>query len=109
MERLAVDNVMQLFPKIDGDASKFLLFLVSVEKRSNEIPFVKVMEKVQFLGLKNEFLPDKIDNFFEKKVDELKWLEVMSGYGQERVFDYIEKDGMNINYSFTEFFFQWGF
>ena len=59
MARLAVDKVMQLFPKNDEATPKFLFFLVTDEKKRNAIPFV------------------------------------------------IEKEGMNINYSFTDFF-QWG-
>lgn len=107
MEELALKEVYSLFPKIDGDSSKILLILVSTRELEGELNLIDIMEKCQFEGLHNVFLPKEIQKFFEGKCDVLKTLEIQGSTGFSNVFDYIDVDDTKMKFCFSKFFYGW--
>ena len=76
-------GALSLFPTLDQDSQKILLFLLSLDKKGGEVYIVELLEKCMFTDLMGKFHKEEIDLFFEKKINLLLELKA----GKEKVFD----------------------
>lgn len=95
-------GALSLFPTLDQDSQKILLFLLSLDKKGGEVYIVELLEKCMFTDLMGKFQKEEIDLFFEKKINLLLELKA----GEEKVFDSITFDYPKIIFSFEELFYQ---
>lgn len=95
-------GALSLFPTLDQDSQKILLFLLSLDKKGGEVYIVELLEKCMFTDLMGKFHKEEIDLFFEKKINFLLELKA----GKEKVFDLIKFDYPKIIFSFEELFYQ---
>ena len=109
MGRMALNENKRsrLFPNLDADSSRALLYLISLNQKENKITIVSLMDNCQFEGMTGKFLPSDYKEFFNNIFKNLELLLIDIEGKKTKVFEKIKLDDFFLDYNFSKEFFKW--